>query len=213
MKSFSLALSVIMMSQMAFGGTFSVEFKYCSNNSNYICADVYLAQAGGGNRAEEMGINIDHAPELGSQINQLIIRRIGRSLMINVQGSIQTVQKMFGGTYKKLRIDSLDGTNSDDERPRNFDAGASTKVNPAPVTIRFDRRYYNNSQGHSFAAEEYAKAIGWRSSKSGMTVYDNAGNVYQFSTLSGIDGLLTWVGKVNPCEISLLESPPDYAPD
>ena len=112
MKTLFLALMISFTGSFAKADTIAVEFAPCSGNSNFICALVYIAAA-----PVEMGVQAD------AGISQQILGLIGphgRTLAMNVEGRVVTVNRIGGGgQYSQLQVYSL-RANPNAPRPRGF---------------------------------------------------------------------------------------------
>ena len=106
MKSLFFALALFVGTQ-AQAATIAVEFTGCAASPNNICAIVYGARG-----PEEMGVQAD--PQVGQQIANLL-GRFQRTLAMNIEGKIVTVNGFGDKSYRQLQVYSL---NADPNAPR-----------------------------------------------------------------------------------------------
>jgi hypothetical protein len=107
-----LMISVLFSGVNANAETLTVEFQWCSDSPDYVCAIVY----GPGN-GQEMGVTSDQS--VNEQIQSLILPH-GRSVALNIDGRIRTANRWGGGGQsKKLEVYSLQGDPSV-PRPRGL---------------------------------------------------------------------------------------------
>jgi len=112
MKKTLFACVIALMSTAAYAETLTVEFVNCSDNTNYICAQVYGRYGG-----QEMSVNTD-----GDTSAQIIdsMGAYGRSIAMNIEGTVYGVNEIGGGQHFQLQVNSLTSDDTSAPRPRGL---------------------------------------------------------------------------------------------